>query len=169
MIRRGGKNVSYVQGSKGELIRAEHTCAKFQCRSQKNVVDSSNSVRKTCVICGVALGYLVSVWYQLLALNMTWYEPYSVRSSKIYDNVFTGMLWSTWNRLVQKKKNGKKTFIPTETSDHYWQFWRLVVSRDSSSPLAPTLLIGSPTEKQAVSPSPAVRGGQHDTKYVAFE
>ena len=158
MIRRGGKNVSYVQGSKGELIRAEHTCAKFQCRSKQNGVDFSHSVRKTCVICGIALGYLVSVWFQLLALNMTWYEPYSVRSSKIYDNVFTGMLWSTWNRLVQKKV--KIFVLPTQTPDHDWPFWRPVVGGDTFSPLASVL---HPEKKVAMSPSSNVHGGQYDT------
>ena len=58
--------------------------------------------------------YLVSVWNQLWALNMTWRWPCAIRSSNTGScmKLLTDMPWSTCNRLVQKKMF---CCFPTET------------------------------------------------------
>ena len=42
-----------------------------------------------------------------------------------------------------------------------------MIERDTLSALAP--VVGPQKKKQAMSPSSAVHGGEHDTKHVAFQ
>ena len=49
---------------------------------------------------------------------------------------------------------------------YYRPLSRPVIGRDTFTPLAPVL---GQRKKLAMSPPSTVRGGQHDTKYVAFE
>ena len=127
-------------------------------------------VRKTCVICVVAL-YPVITWFQSRIDFWRWkrilYWPYAVRSSSIRAKKIVGVPWGTWNGSF-RKKNERKWIPPKETPDHYyWHFWRPVVVGGTFSPSAPVL---SPEQKTlAMSPSSTVHGGQSDTKYIAFE
>ena len=80
--------------------------------------------------------------------------------------VCINMPWSTWKRLVQKKK-GSFFFLPTVNT--YLLLTSLKVCDWSGHIFGSSASPGSLTEKMAVSPSSTVHGGQHDTKYVTFE
>ena len=75
------------------------------------------------------------------------------------------MPWSIWKRLVQKKSFF--FFVPTVNTYQYLTSlkvcdWSGHIFGASASPR-------SWTKKMTTSPSSTVHGGQHDTKYVAFE
>ena len=74
------------------------------------------------------------------------------------------MLWSTWKRLVQKKRT---IFFPTVNA--YLFFTSLKVCDWSGHIFGASASPRSLTKKMATSPSLTVHGGQHDTKYATFE
>jgi len=57
--------------------------------------------------------------------------------------------------------------LPTETPGCQLLLRRLVVGRDTFSPLAPAL--GLQLKTLAMLPSAVIRGGQYVTNYVTFE
>ena len=55
-------------------------------------------------ITGWQCNYLVLVYIRFWALNLTQYWSYAVSSSNFCAKLCANMPWSTWKRLVQKKK-----------------------------------------------------------------
>ena len=82
-----------------------NTCAKFQGLSLKNGVDTLTFVLYSAKITAWRRNfYLVLVYIRFRALNLTWYWSYAVSSSTMCAKVCANMPWSTWKRLVQKKR-----------------------------------------------------------------
>ena len=76
---------------------------------------------------------------------MTWYWAYAIRTSTIFAwKVFTGIYWSICNRLVQQKKNEKKTMCfsygnawPLLTFSRACGRWGRVFATTNSASLRP--------------------------------
>ena len=58
-------------------------------------------------------------------------------------------------------------FLPTETPDHYWPFWRTAVGGGKFSPLAPVL--GPKQRKHGDITLFHYHGGQYDIEHVALD
>ena len=78
------------------------------------------------------------------------------------------MPWSTWKRLVQKKK-WVIFFLPTTAVNAYLLLTSLKVCDWPGHIFGASASPSSLTKKMAMSPSSTVHDGQHDTKYVTFE
>ena len=78
------------------------------------------------------------------------------------------MHWSTWKRLVQKKK-WVIFFLPTTAVNAYLLLTSLKVCDWPGHIFGASASPSSLTKKMAMSPSSTVHDGQHDTKYVTFE
>ena len=81
----------------------------------------------------------------------------------------TNMPWSTWKRLVKKKKMTLFfSYGNCLTIIDYWPLWTPVIGRDTVSAQAPVL--GPYKKNWLFHRLPrTVHGGQHDTKNVTFE
>ena len=79
-------------------------CAEFQGLTLKNGEDIWTLVRFSAKITAWHCNYLVFVYIRFRALNLTYYWSYAVSSSIFCAKLCTSMPWSTWKRLVQKKK-----------------------------------------------------------------
>ena len=74
------------------------------------------------------------------------------------------MPWSTWKRLVQKKKGSFFYFY----SNAYLLLTSLKVRDWSGHIFGASASPRASNKNMAMPPSSTVHGGQHDTKYVTF-
>ena len=107
-------------------IDIQNACAKFRVLSLKSGVGILTFVRKHMLFTS-SRNYLVSVWAQMWALNMTSYWRCAVRSSNICVKKLLACLWVP----AIGSFRGKKAVFHAETPDHSWPFWIPVVGGDT--------------------------------------
>ena len=83
-------------------------------------------MRKTCAICVVTSWLLIFSMGSTLGVKHDLILALRIQILEYLLETFTGMPWSTYNRLVQKKKMKKRSFFSTETAGHYWPLLTLL-------------------------------------------